>query len=366
TNSSKMEPALIATAVGILFLQAEEEASRLGREIRQRRARVRQRMERRQAVLACLSTFVNIQKYTHTHARALKQRLFHEVEVLVTVYWLACGASYRVTADIFAIPLATVCRTVHNTVEEMMTIFHRVIHFPKPEEIEEVGTGFVRLAGHEAFRCAAGAIDGCHITILPPAEPQKTCYINRKLFPSVILQGICDAKVHCLTFTLAIQDLLSSCCHNETIPYTNKNKMTKPYHDYSIIIYTFLCKICLTGQVEARYNRHHARGRNIIERTFGILKARWRSIFLRALEIWPLFTPKVIGACCILRNICVEVGDILKEEDDSLILDDSEEDTSTAEYHKRDRSGNSTRGRLATQISAPEGIIVCLGEHDYI
>ena len=25
----------------------------------------------------------------------------HEVEVLVTVYWLACGASYRVTADLF-------------------------------------------------------------------------------------------------------------------------------------------------------------------------------------------------------------------------------------------------------------------------
>ena len=38
----------------------------------------------------------------------------HEIEVLVTVYLLACGASYRVTADIFAMPLATVCRTVYN------------------------------------------------------------------------------------------------------------------------------------------------------------------------------------------------------------------------------------------------------------
>ena len=32
------------------------------------------------------------------------------------------------------------------------------------------------------------------IKILPPAEPQKKCYINRKVFPSVILQDICDAK----------------------------------------------------------------------------------------------------------------------------------------------------------------------------
>ncbi len=75
-----------------------------------------------------------------------------------------------------------------------MTILHRVVHFPKPEEMEGVGAGFACLAGHEAFRSAAGAINGCHVRILPPAEPQKKCYINRKIFPSIILQGICDAS----------------------------------------------------------------------------------------------------------------------------------------------------------------------------
>ena len=104
------------------------------------------------------------------------------------MYWLGCGASYRVTADAFGMPLSTVCRTVHGVVEEMMAILHRVIHFPKAEEMGEVGGGFARLAGHEAFRCAAGAIDGCHIKDLPPTE-QKS-YFNRKLFTSVIRQGI--------------------------------------------------------------------------------------------------------------------------------------------------------------------------------
>ena len=117
----------------------------------------------------------------------------HEVEVLVAVYWLPCGASYRVTADAFGMPLSTVCRTVHGVVEEMMAILHRVIHFPKAEEMEAVGAGFARLAGHEAFRCAAGAIDGCHIKVLPPAE-QKKSYFNRKLFTSIILQGMCDGN----------------------------------------------------------------------------------------------------------------------------------------------------------------------------
>ncbi|CAL8378232.1 unnamed protein product [Gadus morhua 'NCC'] len=62
-----------------------------------------------------------------------------EVEVVVAVYWLACGASYRVTADAFGMPLSTVCRTVYGVVEEMMAILHRVIHFPKAEEMEGLG-----------------------------------------------------------------------------------------------------------------------------------------------------------------------------------------------------------------------------------
>lgn len=118
----------------------------------------------------------------------------HEIKVLVTVYWLACGASYRVTSENFSMPLSTVCRTVHNVVDEMMTILHKIIHFPKAEEMEEVGGGFARLAGHEALRCAAGAIDRCFIRTVPPAEPRKRCYINRKISPAIILQGTCDAK----------------------------------------------------------------------------------------------------------------------------------------------------------------------------
>lgn len=75
---------------------------------------------------------------------------------------------------------------------------------------------------------------------------------------------------------------------------------------------------CLSfkAQVEERFNRHHAKARNIIERTFGILKTRWRSIFLRALEIRPLFAPKVVGACCILHNICVATDYVCQEEGD--------------------------------------------------
>lgn len=93
--------------------------------------------------------------------------------VAVCLYWLACGTSYRVTADIFTMLRARVGRVVHSLVKEMMAIPHKIIHFPKPKEMKEVGAGFALLPGHEAFCCVAGAIAGCHIRILPPAELQR-------------------------------------------------------------------------------------------------------------------------------------------------------------------------------------------------
>ena len=74
--------------------------------------------------------------------------------------------------------------------------------------------------------------------------------------------------------------------------------------------------------MEGRYDKHHARGRSIVERSFGILKTRWRAISQRYLEIRSLLAPQVVGACCILHNICMAAGDILEEEGDPVEADD--------------------------------------------
>lgn len=51
------------------------------------------------------------------------------------------------------------------------------------------------------------------------------------------------------------------------------------------------------GMAEQRFNYHHSRGRSITERAFGMMKTRFRCIFLEALEVHPLFVPKVINHC---------------------------------------------------------------------
>lgn len=57
---------------------------------------------------------------------------------------------------------------------------------------------------------------------------------------------------------------------------------------------------------EQDYNRSHRSIRNIIERTNGVLKQRFRCIFKhRVLHYSPTRAAKIIYSCAILHNMCI-------------------------------------------------------------
>ncbi|XP_019212935.1 uncharacterized protein LOC109201616 isoform X1 [Oreochromis niloticus] len=117
------------------------------------------------------------------------------IEILVFLFWLASGASYRVVSRVFGMPRSTVHYIVHRVTKEVLAIRYQVIHLPTtPENLEVVSRGFAGLARHRAFMKAVGAIDGCHTRIKCPSGPDGQCYRNRKLFPSIILQAVCDHR----------------------------------------------------------------------------------------------------------------------------------------------------------------------------
>ncbi|KAK3919803.1 Putative nuclease [Frankliniella fusca] len=56
---------------------------------------------------------------------------------------------------------------------------------------------------------------------------------------------------------------------------------------------------------EAHYTRMHCHARCSIERTFGILKGRWRCLLRdRKLHYSPAKCARIIKACCLLHNFC--------------------------------------------------------------
>ncbi len=128
------------------------------------------------------------------------------LETLVFLFWLATGAAYRVVCRAFGMPLPTVHRVVHRVTCEMLLILPRIIHLPQREvDVQSVGNGFAHLAGHRAFQKVAGAMDGCHIRIKCPTSPDGQSYRNRKLFPSVVLQAVCDHQGHFIDIFVGYQ-----------------------------------------------------------------------------------------------------------------------------------------------------------------
>ena len=61
---------------------------------------------------------------------------------------------------------------------------------------------------------------------------------------------------------------------------------------------------------EQRYNEAHIRTRAVVERTFGLLKSRFRCLDKSGgtLLYSPDFVCQIIGACCILHNFATRRG----------------------------------------------------------
>uniref|UniRef100_A0A8C5CU04 DDE Tnp4 domain-containing protein n=1 Tax=Gadus morhua TaxID=8049 RepID=A0A8C5CU04_GADMO len=217
-----------------------------------------------------------------------------ELEVAVFLYWLASATSYRVVSEAFDVPLSTVHMIVHRVAKGILQIYTKAVCFPSEAELEVIGAGFAQLAGSPALNRVAGSIDCIHIRIKPPGE-YKEDYYNRKLFHSIQLQAICDHKGR---FLNAFVGLPGSVHDARVLRWSSVYvQQLYPPPGWCIIgdggypcLATPICLMTpfrepVQGPVQARYNKHLSKARCVVERAFGMMKTRWRSIFLKALEV---------------------------------------------------------------------------------
>ncbi|XP_034722167.1 protein ALP1-like, partial [Etheostoma cragini] len=216
------------------------------------------------------------------------------IESLVFLFWLASASSYRV-----------------------------VVRLPTEDDLPEIGAGFARLAGSAAFHRVVGSIDGCHVRVTPPVE-DAACYLNRNIFYSVQLQAVCD---HTAKFIDVFVGFPGS-AHDARVLKHSPLYYQKRYPPPGFCLIGDGGYPCLRqpitlmtpfrqpvqNNLQVRFNAHLSRARSVVERAFGILKTRWRSIFLKALEVDVLYVPEVIACCTVLHNICLTNGDLLEPE----------------------------------------------------
>lgn len=112
---------------------------------------------------------------------------------LLITFFLDC---YRSICVKFGVGRATAFRTVRRVTYALHCIAPRFIQWPKDGVATDVMEHFKRTCG---FPHVIGAIDGTHIKIrAPPIDTAS--YINRKGFPSLNVQLVCDSRglfTHC-------------------------------------------------------------------------------------------------------------------------------------------------------------------------
>lgn len=108
---------------------------------------------------------------------------------------MATPDSYRSICVKFGVGKATAFRSVRRVTYALHCIAPRFIQWPS-EVADNVIDQFARVRG---FPGVIGAIDGTHIKIRAPLTDSAS-YINRKGFPSINLQVVCDSRglfTHC-------------------------------------------------------------------------------------------------------------------------------------------------------------------------
>lgn len=100
---------------------------------------------------------------------------------------------------------------------------------------------------------------------------------------------------------------------------------------------------------QRRFNHLHSVARSTIERTFGLLKKRWR--ILKFMDVKCIeWIPKYIIACCVLHNICILQEDVMDIE----IMDNNDEADPIEPEHEnnilRRQRGQAKRNRLCNEL----------------
>lgn len=260
----------------------------------------------------------------------LRRAICVEHRVAITLWCLATCAEYRTIGHLFGVARCTVCVIVHDTCKAIVKVLlSTYIKFPKGEHLRKVVEGFKDKWG--MIQCA-GAIDGCHIPVLPPAL-NHTDFYNRKGWYSMVLQAVVDdnylftdvyvgwpGSVHdarvlansSIYKKAETQQILTGdvVVHQEmSIPIFLVGDSAYPLSTW--LMKPFAHNSNLTPS-QRSFNFHLSRARIVVENSFGRLKARWRRLMKRN-DMNVDNVPCVVTACCILHNMCEVHGDTFNE-----------------------------------------------------
>ncbi|KAL6490174.1 hypothetical protein MHYP_G00005190 [Metynnis hypsauchen] len=247
------------------------------------------------------------------------------MRVAVALYKLGSCAEYRVIYNQFGIHKSTVKKFVYLFCKGMVqSPIKQLIKVPNEEEALDLARRFEAISRIPQFM---GLINGTHIPVLPPRDGYKD-FVNRKGWPSYVLQGVVDNKgcfwnINCKMpgsahdATVLRQSELFQKAHllpkgvknieGEEVQLLVVGDPAYPLLDWLIKGYTNSPN--LTPEQES-FNVYLSSLRVGVEMAFGKLKSRWR-VLLKRSDFHFSFAPTMIATCCALHNFCEKQKDAI-------------------------------------------------------
>ena len=245
-------------------------------------------------------------------------------QVCVFLWYSATKETIRSISDRFNITtscLIKILRRMALAIKECM--LKDLIKWPSGYELIEIVNGFKNMKNIDGV---IGAIDGSHIPIIGQTDYGEN-YINRKGFPSIVLQAVCDHKMR---FTDCYVGWPGS-VHDARV-FDNSDLLARIRDDPAGMVPdgTFMVGDAAykletfmmtpyknTGhftQLQRTYNYSQSATRTVIERSFAMLKSRFARLKMVEMSDLCAMTNFVI-AVCTLHNFCIAEDDRLGGED---------------------------------------------------
>ncbi|KAF9419665.1 hypothetical protein HW555_003943 [Spodoptera exigua] len=275
-----------------------------------------------------------------------------ERKVLIALSFYATGSYQRPVGDISAHSVAqptvsVVIKQITKLLNSPPHIQAKYIKFPRSQEERNE----IKLKFYNKFNMPGvlGCIDCTHVAIVRPVENEERYYC-RKQYHSLNVQLISNADMQ----IISVDASFGGASHDSFI-WANH-----PLKGHMELISRNEVTDVTPDTPEAHYTSVHVRTRNIVERTIGLLKARFRCLLVhRVLHYAPPVAASIVNACVVLHNICnganipVQVltnEEALLEESRQVHTDTYQQSAATSERNRELSEGLTVRNALISRL----------------
>ncbi|XP_052122515.1 putative nuclease HARBI1 isoform X2 [Frankliniella occidentalis] len=237
---------------------------------------------------------------------------FH-LRLLCALFYYATGSYQEHTGSNahHLLSQAAVCNAIEEVTNALNhpTILTTFVRFPATH-IERAAS--IEVSSRLGLPGVLGLIDGTLVPIFPPRRPNQH-YYNRKRFTSLNVMIVCDTNLKILT----LDARYPGSSHDAWVYQNNpiraamqRANQEEDRHCWLLGDSGYPLEPWLMtplpdaprGTPEYNYTKVHCQCRNPVERCIGVLKSRWRCLFL-PIHYSPVKSGRIVNACAVLHNL---------------------------------------------------------------